>query len=92
MISGWIINSCFALATLSYHILLYADLHKAIPIVSPHEPEYHTTEKAVLAIKTLTIAVILPKSYFPQSWDKEIFKEVQVFTLMRAQRDRSVSS
>jgi hypothetical protein len=57
--------------------------------VSPHGPEYHITEKAVLVTKTLTVAVVLTKSYFPQNSDKEILIEVQVFTLMRVQRDRS---
>lgn len=46
MISGWAINSGLAQATLSNHILLYADLQKAIPVVSPHGPAHHTTENS----------------------------------------------
>lgn len=44
MISGWAINSCLAQAALPLHILLYAYLQKAVPVVSPPGPAHHTTE------------------------------------------------
>lgn len=44
MISGWAINSCLAQAALPHHILLYADLQKAVPVVSPPGPAHHPTE------------------------------------------------
>lgn len=46
MISGWAINSCLAQAALPHHILLYADLQKAVPVASPPGPAHHTTENA----------------------------------------------